>query len=56
MEAEDRVPDSEYVYPFLDFSEFKSWRDVVEAHMDEVEILSGTDGTTVHMVKYEKKS
>jgi len=29
---------------------------LMEAHMDEVEILSGTEGTTVHMVKYEKKS
>ena len=29
---------------------------LMEAHMDEVEILSGTDGTIVHMVKYEKKS
>src|SRR5688572_24219729 len=27
---------------------------LMEAHMDEVEILSGEAGTTVHMVKYEK--
>ena len=24
--------------------------------LDEVEIISGAEGTTVHMVKYEKKS
>lgn len=24
---------------------------IMEAHMDEIEILSGSDGTTVHMVK-----
>lgn len=29
---------------------------LMEAHMDEVEILSGSEGTTIHMVKYEKKS
>ena len=29
---------------------------LMQAHMDEVEISSGADGTTVHMVKYEKKS
>jgi serine/threonine-protein kinase RsbW len=29
---------------------------LMEAHMDEVEILSGESGTTVHMVKYEKRS
>jgi serine/threonine-protein kinase RsbW len=27
---------------------------LMEAHMDEVEISSGESGTTVHMVKYEK--
>jgi serine/threonine-protein kinase RsbW len=27
---------------------------LMEAHMDEVEITSSTEGTTVHMVKYEK--
>ena len=26
---------------------------LMEAHMDEVEIISGTAGTTIHMVKYE---
>ena len=29
---------------------------LMQAHMDEVEIISGAEGTTVHMVKYEKKS
>jgi serine/threonine-protein kinase RsbW len=29
---------------------------LMEAHMDEVEILSGEGGTTVHMVKYENRS
>ncbi len=29
---------------------------LMQAHMDEVEISSGADGTTVHMVKYEKRS
>ncbi len=29
---------------------------LMEAHMDEVEILSGESGTTVHMVKYENRS
>lgn len=29
---------------------------LMEAHMDEVEITSGHAGTAVHMVKYEKKS
>jgi len=29
---------------------------LMEAHMDEVEIITSVDGTTVHMVKYEKKS
>ena len=29
---------------------------LMEAHMDEVEITSSAEGTTVHMVKYEKKS
>ena len=29
---------------------------LMQAHMDEVEIISGEKGTTVHMVKYEKKS
>ena len=29
---------------------------LMEAHMDEVEILSGESGTTVHMVKYEKRT
>ena len=27
---------------------------LMEAHMDEVEITSSAEGTTVHMVKYEK--
>ncbi|HUP50574.1 MAG TPA: ATP-binding protein [Thermoanaerobaculia bacterium] len=27
---------------------------LMEAHMDEVEIISGDAGTTIHMVKYEK--
>ncbi len=29
---------------------------LMQAHMDEVEIISGAEGTTVHMVKYEKTS
>ncbi len=29
---------------------------LMEAHMDEVEIHSAESGTTVHMVKYEKRS
>ncbi len=29
---------------------------IIEAHMDEVEINSTPDGTTIHMVKYGKKS
>lgn len=29
---------------------------LMEAHMDEVEIITSVEGTTVHMVKYEKKS
>ena len=29
---------------------------LMQAHMDEVEISSGANGTTVHMVKYEKTS
>ena len=29
---------------------------LMEAHMDEVEIISTGEGTTVHMVKYEKAS
>jgi serine/threonine-protein kinase RsbW len=29
---------------------------LMQAHMDEVEIISGAEGTTVHMVKYEKRS
>ncbi len=29
---------------------------LMQAHMDEVEIISTGAGTTVHMVKYEKKS
>lgn len=28
---------------------------IIEAHMDEVEITTGPDGTTIHMVKYEKR-
>ena len=28
---------------------------IIEAHMDEVDIATGPDGTTVHMVKYEKR-
>lgn len=28
---------------------------IIEAHMDEVEILSGTDGTTIYMVKHGEK-
>jgi serine/threonine-protein kinase RsbW len=29
---------------------------IMEAHMDEVEILSGPAGTTIHMVKYGRKN
>jgi serine/threonine-protein kinase RsbW len=29
---------------------------IIEAHMDEVEIETSAEGTTIHMVKYEKKS
>lgn len=29
---------------------------LMQAHMDDVEISSGAEGTIVHMVKYEKKS
>lgn len=29
---------------------------IIEAHMDEVGIESGADGTTIHMVKYGKRS
>jgi len=29
---------------------------IIEAHMDEVEITTSPDGTTIHMVKYEKPS
>jgi serine/threonine-protein kinase RsbW len=29
---------------------------LIEAHMDEVEISTTKGGTTIHMVKYEKKS
>ena len=29
---------------------------IIEAHMDEVEIATSPEGTTIHMVKYEKKS
>ena len=29
---------------------------LMQAHMDEVEIRSGAEGTTVHMVKYENRS
>lgn len=29
---------------------------IIEAHMDEVEISTSDDGTTIHMVKYEKQS
>lgn len=29
---------------------------LMEAHMDEVEVTTSADGTTVHMVKYEKKN
>lgn len=29
---------------------------IIEAHMDEVDIETSTDGTTIHMVKFEKKS
>jgi serine/threonine-protein kinase RsbW len=28
---------------------------LIEAHMDEVEILTSPEGTTIHMVKYENK-
>ena len=28
---------------------------IIEAHMDEVEITTNDDGTTIHMVKYGKK-
>lgn len=28
---------------------------IIEAHMDEVEISTSPDGTTIHMVKHEKK-
>lgn len=29
---------------------------IIEAHMDEVDIRTSPGGTTIHMVKYEKKS
>ncbi|MFZ2492306.1 MAG: ATP-binding protein [Thermoanaerobaculia bacterium] len=29
---------------------------IIEAHMDEVEIITSDDGTTIHMAKYEKTS
>lgn len=29
---------------------------IIEAHMDEVGITTGADGTTIHMVKYGKRS
>jgi anti-sigma regulatory factor (Ser/Thr protein kinase) len=29
---------------------------IIEAHMDEVDITTTAQGTTIHMVKYEKKS
>ena len=29
---------------------------IIEAHMDEVGITSGADGTTIHMVKYGKRT
>ncbi len=29
---------------------------IIEAHMDEVEIITSDDGTTIHMVKYGKSS
>ena len=29
---------------------------IIEAHMDEVDITSSREGTTIHMVKVEKKS
>lgn len=29
---------------------------IIEAHMDEVAISSSSDGTTIHMVKYGKRS
>lgn len=29
---------------------------IMEAHMDQVEIFSGTEGTTVHMVKYGERA
>jgi serine/threonine-protein kinase RsbW len=28
---------------------------IIEAHMDEVEITTSPEGTTIHMVKYEKE-
>jgi serine/threonine-protein kinase RsbW len=39
-------------------SSYKRGRGIqlMQAHMDEVEISSGAEGTTVHMVKYEKRS
>ena len=30
--------------------------EIIEAHMDEVDITSTPDGTTIHMVKYGKTS
>lgn len=29
---------------------------IMEAHMDEVEIISGDEGTTIHMIKYGDES
>ena len=29
---------------------------IIEAHMDEVDITTSDEGTTIHMAKYEKKS
>jgi serine/threonine-protein kinase RsbW len=29
---------------------------IIEAHMDEVDITTSPDGTTIHMVKFEKKN
>ena len=29
---------------------------IIEAHMDEVDITTSPDGTTIHMAKHEKKS
>ena len=29
---------------------------IIEAHMDEVAITTNADGTTIHMVKYGKRS